>query len=493
MSLAKKVAQNTLVQIIGKIVSTILGIFSLALMTRYLGQAGFGDYTTINTFLTFFAVIADFGLTLVTVQMISGTKSRQEEEKILSNLFSLRLVSALLLIGLAPIVVYFFPYSQLVRLGVLITALAFVFPALNQVLIGLFQKKLSMGRATLAEVLSRVALLVGIIISELVGGGLVGILLATLASGLISFLLHFLLAIKFATIRFAYDFSLWKTIIHRAWPLALTIILNLIYLRSDILLLSIFKEPEAVGLYGAAYRIIDVLATLPFMFAGLVLPILTSAWLQKNQATFFKVLQKSLDLMIILAVPLLIGAQFLATPIMTLVAGTDFRPAGIILKILIFSVAATFISTILTHAVVALNKQKKLIGFYAFTGFSSLLAYFLLISKYSYLGAAAVAVYSEVLMMFFSVYCVFKYSHFLPNLKTLGKSLLAGLLMGALLFIFPPASFYSLGSLFLILTVASLTYFIFLFLFKGFSSQDLRAIFAKSIKETTPTYRTDKL
>ena len=86
---------------------------------------------------------------------------------------------------------------------------------------------------------------------------------------------------------------------------------------------------------------------------------------------------------------------------MTLVAGTDFRPAGIILKILIFE-AATFISTILTHAVVALNKQKKLIGFYAFTGFSSLLAYFLLISKYSYLGAAAVAVYSEVLMMFFS-------------------------------------------------------------------------------------------
>ena len=63
-----------------------------------------------------------------------------------------------------------------------------------------------MGRATLAEVFSRVALLVGIIISELVGGGLVGILLATLASGLISFCFTSLLAIKFATIRFAYDF-----------------------------------------------------------------------------------------------------------------------------------------------------------------------------------------------------------------------------------------------------------------------------------------------
>jgi O-antigen/teichoic acid export membrane protein len=100
----------------------------VALITRYLGQAGFGAYTTVITFLTFFAVIADLGLTLVTVQMISGAKD--EENKILNNLFSLRLVSALILLGLAPIIVIFSPYSAAVKFGVMITAVSFVFPAL---------------------------------------------------------------------------------------------------------------------------------------------------------------------------------------------------------------------------------------------------------------------------------------------------------------------------------------------------------------------------
>ena len=137
MSLAKKIAHNTLAQIIGKIIATILGLFSLALITRYLGQAGFGEYTTITTFLTFFATIADLGLTLITVQMISGEKDN--ENKILNNLFSLRLVSALIFIGLAPLSVIFFPYSGTIKIGVLMAAASFFF-ALSQVIVGLFRK-----------------------------------------------------------------------------------------------------------------------------------------------------------------------------------------------------------------------------------------------------------------------------------------------------------------------------------------------------------------
>jgi hypothetical protein len=55
-------------------------------MTRELGQNGFGEYTTVITFLSFFAIIADLGLTLVTSQMING-KNKEEESVILGNLF----------------------------------------------------------------------------------------------------------------------------------------------------------------------------------------------------------------------------------------------------------------------------------------------------------------------------------------------------------------------------------------------------------------------
>lgn len=486
MSLAKKIAHNTLVQIAGKIMSTILGLFSLALITRYLGQTSFGEYTTITTFLTFFAVIADLGLTLITVQMISGEKS--DENKILNNLFSLRLVSALFFIGLAPLTVIFFPYSAAVKIGVLITAVSFVFPALNQVLVGLFQKKLNMDRSAVAEVASRVVLIFGVILTQKIGAGLTGILITTIASSATSFFLHYIFALKYATVRFAFDLSLWKKIISRSWPLAITIVLNLIYLRADTLILSLFRGPEIVGLYGAAYKIIDVLTTLPFMFAGLILPILTAAWLEPNKNYFEKVLQKSFDFMAIAVIPLVIGAQFLGKPVMLFVAGRDFVLAGDILKILIFAVAAIFLGTMFSHAVIAIDKQKKMIGFYVFTSVSSLLAYLYLIPRYSYIGAAYVTIYSEVLIAIFSAYCIFKYSRFYPKLNIVMKSLFAGLGMGAFIRLFPAHYQTTLGGLFLIIILASLIYFLLIYLLGGVNSEDLKSIFKKQTKGGGQTY-----
>lgn len=486
MSLAKKIAHNTLAQIIGKIIATILGLFSLALITRYLGQAGFGEYTTITTFLTFFATIADLGLTLITVQMISGEKDN--ENKILNNLFSLRLISALIFIGLAPLSVIFFPYSGTIKIGVLIAAASFVFPALNQVIVGLFQKKLCMERSALAEVISRVALLIGIIIAQKLGWGLNGILIATVASSLVSFLLHYFFSLKFAFIKLEFDLSLWKKIISRSWPLAITIILNLIYLRADTLILSLFKEPEVVGLYGATYKIIDVLTTLPFMFAGLILPILTAFWVNNNKNYFKKVLQKSFDFMAIIAIPLIIGSKFLGRQIMTFVAGADFALAGDILKILIYAVVAIFLGTMFSHAIIAINQQKKMIAFYLFTSITALAAYFYLIPRYSYIGAAAVTIYSEVLIALFSAYCVFKYVHFLPNLKISLKSLLASLVMGVFLYFSADYANRGIGQLILIILIACALYFIFLYLIGGIKSADLKSIFKKQTKGGGQSY-----
>jgi len=486
MSLAKKIAHNTIIQIIGKLVSTVLGLFSLALITRYLGQTGYGEYTTITTFLTFFAVIADLGLTLITVQMISG--ERNDENKILNNLFSLRLVSALLFIGLAPLTVIFFPYSASIKIGVLIAAASFVFPALNQVLVGLFQKKLNMDCAAIAEVISRIVLVFGVLFTQKLGGGLTGILIATVISGASSFLLHYIFSLKYAVVKFEFDLSLWKKIISRSWPLAITIVLNLIYLRADTLILSLYKSQETVGLYGAAYKIIDVMTTVPFMFAGLILPILTAAWLDNNHAYFKKILQKSFDFMAIIAIPLVVGAQFLGEPIMLFVAGRDFIVAGDILKILIFAVAAIFLGAMFSHAVIAIDKQKKMIGFYIFTSISSLIAYLVLIPRYSYIGAAAVTIYSELMIAIFSAYCIFKYSHFFPRLNVFLKSLLASAFMAAFIYLLPIHYQSTLGGLLLILVLAILIYFLILYLLGGVSTDEIKSIFKKQTKGGGQTY-----
>lgn len=480
MSLSKKIAKNTIIQIIGKVLSTALGLFSLALITRYLGKSGYGDYTTVINFLTIFAVLADFGLTLVTVQMISGVPEGEKENKILNNLFTFRLVTIVLFLALSPVILYFIPYSASIKIGILITAPFFIFPALTQIIVGLLQKRLRMGKAVIAEVSSRVVLIIGVALAWYMKTGLNGILLATLVSGASSFILHYILAKDLAKFKLSWDFLFWKKILKQSWPLAITIVLNLLYLRTDIIFLSLYKSSAEVGIYGAAYRVIDVLTTIPFMFAGLILPILTMAWIDKKKAYFKKTLQRAFDFMIIVAIPLLVGGVMLAKPIMLAVAGEEFIASGKILSLLIVAVAFIFAGTMFSHAVIAIDKQKKLIGFYIFTSLTALLGYITLIPLYSGVGAAIVTIYSEVIIASFSAYCVYKYTKFLPNIRTVLKSIIASLIMGLFLYLYP--AHLSVGFLNLGLTVilAALIYGLFLFLLGGISRQDIKLLFNKT-------------
>lgn len=470
MRLSTKIAYNTIIQIISKTVATVLGLVSVAIMTRYLGKIGFGEYTTIMTFLSFFGIVADLGLTLVTVQMIS--RPGVNENKIINNLFTLRFFSALIFLSLAPLTVLFFPYSPLIKIGIALTTFSFLFTALNQILVGIFQKNLRMDKVSIAEVVSRIFLIVFIILAARSNFGLVGMLLATIISGAISFILHFYYARRYVKIKFEFDKIIWKEILLKSWPLAITIFFNLIYLKADILILSIIKSQAEVGVYGAAYKVIDVLATLPFMFAGIILPILTFSWEGADKARFKSVLQKSFDFMIILAVPMVVGTQFLGDRIMTLVAGEEFSDSGPILRILILAAGIIFLSCILSHAIIAMDKQKKLIGIYIFTSLTSLLGYFIFIPKYSYFGAAWVTIYSEAVIFSAVVYYVWKHSSFLPNFMIGLKSVAASLLMLFVLKISPSFLFTGYNFIILILLSAAV-YFASLYLLKGISKKDI--------------------
>ncbi|MBU3906191.1 flippase [Patescibacteria group bacterium] len=465
MSLYAKVAYNTIIQVIGKVISTALGLLAIAIITRYLGKTGFGQYTTIITFLSFFGIIADLGLTLVTVQMISRPGANQD--KILSNLFSLRLVSALAFLGAAPLVAIFLPYDQIVKTGIIIAALSFLFIALNQILVGLFQKNLRMDKAAIAEVVSRIALVLGIIVVYRFKFGLTGVLAAAVLSSAVNFVLHFVFSRKFARIKLAIDLDVWKKIIKFSWPLAITIAFNLIYLKTDILILSLIKSQAEVGVYGAAYRVIDVLVTFPFMFAGIILPILTMSWAANNIQKFKDSLQKSFDAMVIAAIPLMIGAQFLAMQIMILVAGQEFAPSGSILKILVLAAGLIFIGCMFAHAVIALDKQRKIIWVYVFTAITAVIGYLIFIPRYSYFGAAWVTIYSELVVAIASLFLVWKYSGFLPNLKITARAIAASLIMAAVLY------FIQEWNLIISLSIAIITYFAFLYLFNGITKDDI--------------------
>jgi O-antigen/teichoic acid export membrane protein len=481
MHLATKVAYNAIVQVISKIIATALGLLAVALITRYLGTSGFGEYTTVVSFLSFFGILADLGLTLVTVQMISAPGA--QENKILNNLFSLRFFSALIFLGAAPLVITFLPYSGGIKIGAAIAVFSFFFIALNQILVGLFQKNLRMDKVSIAETASRVVLVIGSIIAVRGNFGLNGILLAVVAGSAVNFFLLFLFSFKYASWKFELDISLWREIAKKSWPLALTIFFNLLYLKTDTLILSLVRTQEEVGIYGAAYKVVDILTLIPFMFAGVVLPILTADWLGGNRERFQGVAQKSFDLMIILAVPLVVGTQFLAKPLMVFVAGRDFAAAGPVLQILAYAVGLVFLSSFLSHVIVAAGAQRKIIWAYFLTAVSSVAGYLFFVPRFSYFGAAAITIYSEAAITIFMVFYSFRYASFFPKLKIILKALAAAAAMGASLFFLPPNFCDKAGNLFLALALATIVYFTALYLFGGLTKRDLARLLNREIVE----------
>lgn len=434
-TLSSKIATNTFLQIVGRTVGTLLGLFSIGLLTRYLGPSGYGAFTTITGFLQFFGIVVDLGLTLIAVQMIS--EEGADERKIMGNILTLRLVTALIFFGLAPLVALLFPYPPLVKVGILVGSLAFLFMTQNQVIVGIFQKHLSMGRAAVAEVAGRIILFLGILLVVLNGWGLIGSIWVLVVGNAVQLLLSFIFADRLVPLRFLRDFEFMKQILKRSWPIGLSIAFNLIYLKGDIIFLSVFRSQAEVGFYGAAYKILDVITVIPMMFMGLVLPILTHAWGLRDLTLFARRLQKSFDFLMILAVPIVGGAWVVGKNLMVLVAGQDYRTSGNLLTILIVAAGAVFVSGLFGHIIVAIGKQRSSVWGYAINAVLSLIGYVVFVPRFGAPAAAWVTVFSEVFIAIFTAVLVIRVTRIRPRLGTAFKIIVATSVMSLVLLTLP--------------------------------------------------------
>ena len=431
MSLTRKIASNTVIQVGGKFLGTILGLFTVAVMTRSLGRSGYGAFTTVTSFLQFFGILVDFGLTLTMAKMIAEAPG--DEDRVASNIFSLRFVSAVVFFGIAPLIAMLFPYSADVKTGITIAALSFFFMTLSQVLIGVFQRHLAAHLAATAEVAGRTALFLGVLTAAHAHAGLSTYIVALAAGNAFQFLLSFLFARRFVRIRFACERNLWKKIIATSWPIGVSIAFNLIYLKGDIIVLSITRTQAEVGLYGAAYKVLDVITVVPMIFMGFVLPVLSAAWIARRREDFTRKLWRAFDFMVLIAVPLAAGTFAVGTDLMRFVGGPAFAASGELLSILMLAGSAVFLSALFGHAVVALGLQRKMIAAYALDALASILLYFFFIPRVGAIGAAWVTVFSETFIMLACGIAVCAKIKTLPPARTFAAAIGASALMFAAL------------------------------------------------------------
>lgn len=470
-TLTSKIASNTFVQMIARACTTILGLIGFSVLARYLGAAGYGAFTTATGFLQFFGILVDFGLTLTAAQMIAEPNA--DESRIMGNIFTLRFISGAAFFGLAALSGFFMPYPMEVKLGIAIGSIAYLGMTQSNALLGIFQKYLKMHLAAIAEVVSRAVLLIMIIIAATFDLGLLGAIGAMIVANVVLVIISYTFAQHIVGFRLRFEPAFARELLRRSWPIGLSIAFNLVYLRGDIVILSLFREPVEIGLYGAAYRVLDVITVIPMMFMGLVLPILVEAWKRHDLETFRRRLQKAFDFSALVALPLAGGAFVLGRKIMMFVAGTEFRASGDLLAVLIVAAFALFFSGLYGHTIVAIGKQRQAIWAYGLNAGLAVIGYFVLIPRVGASGAAWVTVFSEIFIAILLFILTYRFTRVLPNLVVTGKCLGATVLMALVLLALPA------WHVIVLVILGSAAYTLFLFL--------LKAISRDTIKEMLPT------
>lgn len=470
MVVARKIAYNVLVSSVSKFFSTALALVSIGFITRYLGREGFGNYATVLAFLSFFASLADLGLYHISTREIS--RPGANEKMIMGNIFSLRIISALGILIVAPIIVIFFDYPLAVKQGIVIAAASFLFSSGYQVLNGVFQKNLAMDRVAVGELAGKIIQVATVILAVKLQLGFNWIIASLLFNMIASFTIVFLWSRKYLRFGLRFDFKYWKKFLKESLPIGVGSIIVFAYFKMDTILLSILKTSEDVGIYNAAYKVLENISFFPAMIIGLVLPILSNT-IFTDKAKFKDISNKTFKVFIILVVPLIVGTLFLSEGIIQLIGGGQFGQSAAVLQILVFALAAIFFGNFFNNILIAGNLQKKLMGIWLCAAIGNIGLNLIFIPKFSYTGAALISTGTEIFVALLAGYYAWKKLGFVPRPGKTGGIFLSGALMAVFLFFAQNLNFFltAFGS--------ATVYFMALWIFKAVKTSEITSLVSK--------------
>ncbi len=491
MSTARKVLSNTAIQILGRFLTAALAIVILKLISTYLGKAGYGEYTTIYEFLAFFGIIADFGIFQIAVKEMSAHPNRRE--RIFSNILALRTTLTLLAMSAAIGIAFLIPkYSGTpIPAGIAIAAVTTLTTILFGTLSSLLQVALEMKWNVLALIAAKIialAWMVGTIFYWLPNDpsrGFFQLLVAGIIGGIFQLAIAFFAARRIERFRLRFDFDFWKKVLRKTLPYGAAILLATIYVRIDVILLSLMRDSEEVGIYGVAARILENLAVFSIFFLNSALPTITRLF-RDNQEKLKKLLQYAFDFLILIGLPIVAGGVTLAFPIVALVsspeflsnAATGFFGSDLALQILLSGMLFAYLGNLFGYTLLAGDQQIKLLYVNAIAVVFNVVSNLLVIPIWGFRGAAATSVASQIFVCILGFFFLRRMIAISFNLKTAVKGLLAAAVMSFAIFSLEPFFFEffdgNKGLLFLI-PVGGLIYALILILTRAITPE-MRAL-----------------
>lgn len=470
MTIARQVAWNTIAQTGARFGVLGLGVVTTVLLTRYLGVERYGDYVIVSVYVSLFAVLFDWGIPTMLARELPRIERPDElVGKALALRLSLAAPVCLVAAGVA-FLLYGGEGAEHARNGILLALPTILAVSVLNTLNPIFQVRLKMDRVALAEIVSQTLGAAAIILLVVGDRSFYEIVVATVFTSATYALLVYLFSRRLARVSLSFDVAAWKRLLRTALPLGVAVVVGTIYFRADALLLSLLKGSHDVGIYGVAYRFYEMTIPFPAFFLAPVFPLLSAAAISAaGPAEFSQLLQRSFDVIGVAAVLVVAVTLPLASDMVRIVAGDSFEDSTLPLRILMVGASFSFLASLLLFALIALDRQKKVLLLTVVALVVNLALNLVLIPRYSYTAAAAIATGTQLVIVIGALYLIWRLTGFFPSSIVAGRAAAAGTAVFVALVLIPTPFVVSLIG-------GTALYIVLLFVFRIDRELDLRQL-----------------
>ena len=382
----KRIAKNTGVQIIGRILTLAVSLVTTGLLTRRLGSNVYGGMVLISSMTVLLDSMADFGTKIIGVREISKGKNKW------SVLWWFRAIMSSLAIGVGLAIIWSWQGFQEIKIEASVAMLMIYLSSILGWWEIWMQSKLRMDLKVIIDV-SYPLLWVGLLILSWKEISLLGVVGSQLVARVISLIMASGL-IKRNGFEWQEKKITKNDLIDLAkivWPMGLFMLVFAAYDRFiDSLIIRQLLGLKEVAYYGLGYKIYGNLLLPASFWINSVFPMMA----KKNKNTRL-VIKKSLEILLMMAGIIMIGTWIMAPLAVNILGGNEYWPTIWVLRILSLALIFAYISHLVGFYLISKGKQRQVFRYGLFSLIFNLMANLAIIPYFGINGAALVTVLTE--------------------------------------------------------------------------------------------------
>lgn len=403
----KRVAKNSAVLFLAQAYSTLTLVVYIPLLTRYLGQDGYGRYSYAYAFVGLFQVLALLGIHHIFIR--ETARNKDKAGLYFGNLLVLKVIltAVTMTLILYAAILRGLTSEDLLIIGIVAAEMMIrIYVNLNVSIYRAFEK---MEYEFLLLFIDRSVGLVGILLVIHLRLGLTAVLVAFLASAVVRGIVGFSITLaKFVKPRFGLDLSLWKYFLAASIPIGMSLGIQRVYERQGTVILEGTRGVGEVGLFAGALRIYGLSSLAASSLIGALFPVFSQLAISSKER-LAKMYQTGLKFLLLFSLPMCAGIMIWADDIALLVLGPEFATTSVALRILAPAIPISFLGYLSSSTLRSADQQARDTMIWASSLAINLLLNLVLIPRYGLVGASFALVASETVFCSLSLIVVTRY------------------------------------------------------------------------------------